>query len=122
MNNGEDEGEVFLGRSVSRHKEVSEKTAEMIDGEVKDLLESSYAEAKQILVDNMDILHAMAEALIKYETIDENQLADLMARRPYNPPKGWSDDDKPKRPSAGKAASDSETKGPKPGDEPVTDN
>ncbi|MBB72767.1 MAG: ATP-dependent zinc metalloprotease FtsH [Legionellales bacterium] len=119
---GEDEGEVFLGRSVSRHKEVSEKTAEMIDGEVKDLLESSYAEAKQILVDNMDILHAMAEALIKYETIDENQLADLMARRPYNPPKGWSDDDKPKRPSAGKAASDSETKGPKPGDEPVTDN
>ncbi len=90
---GEDQGEVFLGRSVGRTKEVSEGTAALIDAEVKIIIEESFNRAKQILVDKIDILHLMAEALIKYETIDETQLKDLMARQVPKPPKGWTESD-----------------------------
>ena len=89
---GEDEGEVFLGRSVTRHKNVSDETAKLIDEEIKAIIDRNYERARKILEDNMDILHAMTEALVKYETIDEGQIDDLMARRPVREPEGWSED------------------------------
>jgi cell division protease FtsH len=85
----EEEGEVFLGRSVSKTKHMSDETARIIDQEVKLLIERNYQRARQLLEDNMDILHAMKDALMKYETIDAPQIDDLMARREVRPPAGW---------------------------------
>lgn len=86
----EDEQEVFLGHSVGSRKEVSDPTASMIDQEVRAIIDKNYQVAKQILQDKMDILHKMAEALIKYETIDSEQLKDLMAGKTPREPKGWT--------------------------------
>ncbi|HEB98522.1 MAG TPA: ATP-dependent zinc metalloprotease FtsH [Thiotrichales bacterium] len=88
---GEDEGEVFLGHSVTQHKHVSDETAHAIDEEVKRIVERNYQRARKILEENIDILHAMAEALMKYETIDSDQIDDLMARRDVRPPDDWQD-------------------------------
>jgi len=88
----EDEGEVFLGRSVTQHKSVSSQTAIDIDIEVRSVIDRCYARAREMLVDNRDILDSMSEALMKYETIDAPQIDDLMARREVRPPKGWTDD------------------------------
>jgi cell division protease FtsH len=87
----EETGEVFLGRSVTQHKQVSDETAHAIDEEVKRVIEANYVRAKAILEANLDKLHSMAEALIKYETIDEEQLKDIMAGRTPRPPKDWDD-------------------------------
>jgi cell division protease FtsH len=87
----EETGEVFLGRSVTQHKQVSDVTAHAIDEEVKRVIENNYDRAKQILEGKLDKLHSMAEALIKYETIDEEQLKDIMAGRTPRPPKDWDD-------------------------------
>jgi cell division protease FtsH len=87
----EETGEVFLGRSVTQHKQVSDVTAHAIDEEVRRVIESNYTRAKGILESNLDKLHTMAEALIKYETIDEEQLKDIMAGRAPKPPAGWDD-------------------------------
>ncbi|HXS92084.1 MAG TPA: ATP-dependent zinc metalloprotease FtsH [Steroidobacteraceae bacterium] len=87
----EDQGEVFLGRSVTQHKQVSDVTAHVIDEEVRRLIDSNYARAKNVLESNLDKLHKMAEALIKYETIDESQLKDIMEGRDPKPPKDWDD-------------------------------
>lgn len=89
----EDEGEVFLGRSVTQTKNVSSQTAIEIDIEVRSVIDRCYARARELLVDNRDILDAMSEALMKYETIDAPQIDDLMARRDVRPPSGWIDDD-----------------------------
>ena len=88
---GEDEGEVFLGHSVTQHKNISDVTAHQIDEEVRSIIDNSYARAKKILEDNMDKLHMMAEALMKYETIDSDQIKDIMAGRPPRPPAEWTD-------------------------------
>ncbi|MGY6278035.1 ATP-dependent zinc metalloprotease FtsH [Methylomonas sp. MgM2] len=88
----EEEGEIFLGRSVTQHKSVAEETAHTIDEEIRSIIDRNYERAEKILKENDDILHAMAEALIKYETIDKDQIDDLMARRPVREPKGWEDD------------------------------
>jgi cell division protease FtsH len=104
----EDEGEVFLGRSVTQHKSVSEETAHLIDEEIRSLIDRNYARAEQILHDKMDILHAMANALIKYETIDRLQIDDLMAGKEPRPPKGW--DDKPSSDDKGSKRKESELK------------
>jgi cell division protease FtsH len=85
----EDEGEVFLGRSVTQHKQVSDVTAHVIDEEIRILIDSNYARATRILTDNIDKLHAMADALVKYETIDESQIKDIMAGREPRPPADW---------------------------------
>src|SRR5262245_64605155 len=69
----EDQGEVFLGRSVTQHKQVSDVTAHAIDEEVRRLIDNNYVRAKAILENNLEKLHRMAEALIKFETIDEGQ-------------------------------------------------
>jgi cell division protease FtsH len=87
----EEEGEVFLGRSVTQHKSVSEGTAHAIDEEIRSVIDRNYERSEKILNENEDILHAMAKALIKYETIDKYQINDLMERKPVRAPKGWDD-------------------------------
>ena len=87
----EDEGEVFLGRSMAKAKHMSDETAHAIDEEVRAIVNRNYARARQILIDNMDILHAMKDALVKYETIEEEQIKQLMNREPVTPPSGWED-------------------------------
>ncbi len=87
----EDDGEVFLGRSVTQHKQVSDDTAHAIDEEVRRIVDNNYARAKKILEDNVDKLHVMAKALIKYETIDERQIKDIMNGREPRPPEDWED-------------------------------
>jgi cell division protease FtsH len=94
----EEEGEVFLGRSVTQTKHMSDDTAKLIDDEVRKIIDRNYARAKQILEDNMDIMHAMKDALMKYETIDAGQIDDLMDRKSdIREPAGWGDnsDSKP---------------------------
>lgn len=86
---GEEEGEVFLGRSVNHNKEISDKTAQLIDEEVRKIINKNYQRAKDILVAKMDILHLMADALIKYETIDAGQIQEIMAGKPPSPPEDW---------------------------------
>ena len=76
----EEEGEVFLGRSMAKAKHMSDDTARAIDAEIKHVINRNYDRAKHILMDNLDILHAMKDALMKYETIDAKQIDDLMAR------------------------------------------
>jgi cell division protease FtsH len=87
----EESGEVFLGRSVTQHKQVSDETAHAIDEEVRRVIEMNYKRARQILETNLDKLHAMAEALIKYETLADDQIKDIMAGRTPKPPEGWDD-------------------------------
>lgn len=88
----EDEGEVFLGRSVTQTKHMSDDTAKLIDDEVRKIIDRNYERARQIIVDNMDIMHAMKDALMKYETIDAGQIDDLMARKAViREPAGWGD-------------------------------
>jgi len=88
---GEDNGEVFLGRSVTQTKNVSDDTAHEIDREIRLIIERNYEIAKAILIEKSDILHAMADALIKYETIDAAQLARMMRREPSGTPESWTD-------------------------------
>ncbi|AOF54333.1 Cell division protein FtsH [Pasteurellaceae bacterium NI1060] len=87
----EDEGEVFLGRSMAKAKHMSDETAHLIDEEVRAIIGRNYERARQILIDNMDILHAMKDALVKYETIEEVQIKQLMNREPITPPSGWEE-------------------------------
>jgi cell division protease FtsH len=86
---GQDEGEVFLGRSIASRKETSETTATIIDEEIRAVINRSYQVAEKILRDNIDKLHLMAEALIKYETIGEDQIQDIMTGKPARAPKDW---------------------------------
>ncbi len=96
----EDEQEVFLGHSVTQHKSVSDETTHLIDKEVRSFIDRNYERAKAILVEHMEQLHAMAAALMKYETIDADQIADIMEGRKPRPPKDWNADE-PKRPGGG---------------------
>ncbi|HEU4664060.1 MAG TPA: ATP-dependent zinc metalloprotease FtsH [Dokdonella sp.] len=92
---GEEEDEVFLGRSVTQHKNVSDETARRIDEEVRDILDRAYARSKELLTENLAKLHTMADALLQYETIDAAQIEDIMAGRTPGPPKDWRGDKKP---------------------------
>jgi len=87
----EDDGEVFLGHSVTQHKNVSGETANIIDEEIRKVIDKNYARAEDILKREMDKLHVMAGALMKYETIDQDQIADIMAGREPRPPADWTD-------------------------------
>ena len=87
----EEEGEVFLGRSVTQHKSVAEETSHTIDEEIRSIIDRNYERAESLLKENIDILHSMAAALIKYETIDKYQIDDLMARVAVRNPQGWDD-------------------------------
>ncbi|KHL69447.1 ATP-dependent zinc metalloprotease FtsH [Pseudomonas flexibilis] len=86
----EEEGEVFLGRSAgSQHTNVSGETAKQIDEEVRSIIDTCYATAKRLLTENRDKLEMMAEALMKYETIDAEQIDDIMSGRPPREPRDW---------------------------------
>ena len=87
---GEDEDEVFLGRSVTQHKSISNETASKIDEVVRGILDRAYARSKELLTANLDKLHTMAELLLQYETIDAHQIDDIMAGRQPGPPADWS--------------------------------
>ena len=111
----EDDGEVFLGRSVTQQKNVSDETAHAIDAEIRSIIDKNYTRAKDILVEKMDILHAMTDALMKYETIDADQLAKLMKGEEPGPPANWeepNDSDSPSGPSAGATADDAKADKP----------
>ena len=87
----EDDGEVFLGRSVTQHKQVSDDTAHAIDEEVRRIIDTNYERARKLLEENLEKLHMMAKALMKFETIDETQIKDIMAGREPRPPEDWDD-------------------------------
>ena len=89
---GEEEDEVFLGRSVTQHKNVSDETARRIDEEVREILDRAYARSTELLTENLPKLHVMAEALLQYETIDAKQIEEIMTGQEVSPPKGWTDD------------------------------
>ncbi|MBN8481295.1 MAG: ATP-dependent zinc metalloprotease FtsH [Xanthomonadales bacterium] len=98
---GEQEDEVFLGRSVTQHKNVSDDTARRIDEVVRGILDKEYARARGILVEKMSVLHAMADALLTYETIDREQVAEIMAGRAPTPPKDWTEGGSPRNRGGG---------------------
>jgi len=112
---GEDEGEVFLGRSVTQHKSVSDLTAKQIDEDVRAVINRNYDRAQQLLNDNMEKLHTMAQLLIKYETIDSGQIDAIMEGREPGEPKDWNDRSTP--PSASPEPDESETPSGKPADQ-----
>ncbi|AGA34768.1 Cell division protein FtsH [Thioalkalivibrio nitratireducens DSM 14787] len=105
----EDENEVFLGRQVTQTKHMSDETAHAIDEEVRRIIDSSYERAQKILTGNLDKLHAMAQALVKYETIDEPQITDIMEGRTPRPPSDWKEDEPAGRPDSDSGPSSPET-------------
>jgi cell division protease FtsH len=104
----ENEGEVFLGRSVTKTTNISESTMQKVDMEVRRIIDEQYALARKLIEDNSDKMHAMAKALLEWETIDAEQLDDIMAGKDPRPPKDWT----PRTPPSGSGGS---------GGSPVTD-
>jgi cell division protease FtsH len=104
---GENDAEIFLGRSVTTQKNVSESTMQKVDEEIRKIIDSQYAVARKLLEDNRDKVEAMAKALLELETIDADQISDIMAGRPVRPPK-------PTSPSAGPPSG-----GPSPSPDPA---
>jgi cell division protease FtsH len=90
---GEEDGEVFLGHSVTQHKVISDETSHTIDKEIRNIINKNYKRSEQILKKNIDKLHLMADALIKYETIDADQIDDIMKGKAPRPPSDWNDSD-----------------------------
>jgi len=109
----EDEGEVFLGHSVAQHKAVSDETAHDIDKEIRSIIDRAYSRAREILEGNLDKLHLMADALMKYETIDSDQIDDIMAGKPPRPPADWDDT----APTTGSGSDDTRDRGASSADE-----
>ncbi len=93
----ENEGEVFLGRSVTKTTNMSESTMKKVDDEVRKIIDEQYALARKLIEENSDKMHVMAKALLEWETIDAEQLDDIMAGREPRPPKDWT----PRTPPAG---------------------
>ena len=104
----EDDGEVFLGRSVTQHKQVSDDTAHTIDEEVRKIIDVNYQRADRILKENIEKLHVMAKALMMYETIDSTQVKDIMDGKKPSPPADWDDTSEPKSPDGGSASAESD--------------
>ncbi len=105
----EDEGEVFLGHSVTKHKAISDETSKQIDQEVRALIDRNYDRAYKLLQDNISILHAMAKGLVKYETLDASQVAQIMKGEEPTPPEGWDESSKSRNifpPSSGEITKD----------------
>jgi cell division protease FtsH len=100
----DEQEEVFLGHSIAQHKQVSDETAHDIDQEVRAIIDRSYRRAEEILRTNVDKLHAMAEALIKYETIDSDQIDDIMTGKAPRPPRDWDDSESNARTGTGTPA------------------
>jgi len=102
MSYSDEDGEVFLGHSVTQHKTMSDDTAKDIDSEVRSLINKSYQTATKMIKENIDKLHSMSEALMIYETIDKEQIDDIMAGIKPRPPKGWNDKDDDDKDSSSK--------------------
>jgi cell division protease FtsH len=100
----EDEDEVFLGRSVTQHKHVSDETARRIDVEVRSIIDAAHTRAKDILESHRDNLNLMADALMKYETINGDQIDQIMEGREPDPPEDWQDSEPEPPPGAGEAS------------------
>ena len=98
---GENEGEVFLGRSITTHKNVSETTMQKVDSEIRRIVDEQYKIARKLIEDNRDKVEAMAKGLLEYETLDSDQLGDIMAGKPPRPPKIPSPSTPPSPPSDG---------------------
>lgn len=94
----DDQDAVFLGHSIGKHKEISDETANLIDEEVRAIVDRNYQEAERLLKENLEKLHLMAKALVKYETLNSEQIDDIMNGREPTPPDGWFDDQKPIKP------------------------
>lgn len=107
----EEEGEVFLGRSVTKHKNVSDETAHIIDEEIRNVIDSNYERAENILKEHIEKLHTMTDALMKYETIDRDQIDDIMAGKEPREPKGWSDIDSDDTSGGSAVSNDKEQEG-----------
>ena len=106
---GDEDTNPFLGKSAAMQNQTfGAETSNKIDAEIKKIIDDSYSKAKKLLNDNLEKLHVMADALLKYETIDADQIDDIMAGAEPREPKDWSDDDKPKKTSS----KDSSIKGP----------
>jgi len=125
----EEEGEVFLGRSVGKNKQMSESTTQAIDLEIREFVNRNYDRAYNIIKDNIDVLHTMKDALMKYETIDALQIDDLMARIEPRPPADWTaadksdsdNDDKPSAPAEKTVASEQKADSSVDASDPSTD-
>ena len=111
---GEDEGEVFLGRSITTHKNVSEATMQSVDAEIRRIIDQQYALARKLIEDNRAKVETMAKALLEWETIDSDQINDIMAGRPPRPPKPTPSAPPP-------APSDSSPTAPAPSATPVSE-
>jgi cell division protease FtsH len=86
----DNEGEVFLGRSVTKTTNMSEETMRKVDTEIRKIIDEQYSIARKLIEDNQDKMHAMAGALMEWETIDAEQIDDIMAGKPPRPPKDWT--------------------------------
>jgi cell division protease FtsH len=84
---GENEGEVFLGRSITTHKNVSEATMQQVDAEIRRIIDQQYGVARKLIEENRDKVETMAKALLEWETIDSDQVNDIMEGKPPRPPK-----------------------------------
>jgi cell division protease FtsH len=111
---GDEEDEVFLGRSVTQHKNVSDDTARRIDEVVRSILDGAYARTKEILSENLDKLHVMAEALLTYETIDAQQIDAIMEGRRPGPPADWARSGRISKDDPGTGPADGTLGGPMP--------
>ena len=91
----DNEGEVFLGRSITKTTNMSEETMQKVDHEIRRIIDEQYALARKLIEDNQDKMHAMAKALLEWETIDAEQIEDIMSGRDPRPPKDWSPSSRP---------------------------
>ncbi|HSH26241.1 MAG TPA: ATP-dependent metalloprotease, partial [Wenzhouxiangella sp.] len=108
----ESEDEVFLGRSVTQHKSISDETHRKIDKEVRRIIDAAYDKAMDILGKHQRELHLMADALMRYETIDSKQIDQIMDGQEPDPPEGWNDSEPP-------SGGDGDDKGEEPSGEPA---
>jgi cell division protease FtsH len=97
---GENEGEVFLGRSITTHKNVSEATLQRVDSEIRKIIDGQFGLARKLILDNRDKVEMMAKALLEWETIDADQIGDIMEGRPPRPPKPAHSPQQPTQPGA----------------------
>jgi cell division protease FtsH len=97
---GENEGEIFLGRSITTHKNVSEATLQKVDAEIRRIIDEQYTIARRIVEANREKVEAMALALLEFETLDADQIGDIMAGLPPRPPKPLAQPPQPPKPDA----------------------
>jgi cell division protease FtsH len=95
----ENEGEVFLGRSITKQVNVSEETMQKVDKQIRRIIDDQYAAARKLIEDNKDKMHALANALLEWETIDSDQIEDIIEGRPPRPPKDWTTPSRPSGPT-----------------------